>query len=227
MAGNNKPKNNYSPGGQDVMQTPPHALEPLYPLLSPDWIIWESAVGPERLIQRTLELRGFNVIGTDIMYSAGFNYFTFQPAKWTVQLTNPPYNAKDRYAWIKRAFELNRPWALLMPYETSFAMRFRNLAAEYHNKPWKVEILVPERRISFKTPNYGWGTEVYDEKKGKMVMKGDSAQMPTAWFLWGLNAADYYPRSNFDMYDVPMRNAKYDNDDNMEVITRKVRKSND
>ncbi len=211
----NKPKNNYKPGGQDVMQTPPHALEPLIPLLAGDWIIWESAAGPERLIARTLALQGFTVVATDILYHARFDYFNYQPVAWTVQITNPPYNARDRYAWIKRAFELNRPWALLMPYETSFAARFRALAAIYHNNPWKIQILVPERRISYKTPNYGWGTLVYDENKDQMVMKGDSAQFPSAWFTWGLNAETVHPYSNLEMFDVPMRSVKYDSE-NME-----------
>lgn len=214
---NNKPKNNYSPGGQDVMQTPPHALEPLLPLLSPDWTIWESAVGPERLLMKRLELLGFTVIGTDISLSPVFDYFTYQPKAWTVQITNPPYNARDRYNWIKRAFELGRPWALLMPYETSFASRFRVLAAQYHNKPWSIDILVPERRVSYKTPNYGWGTLVYDESKDQMVMKGDSAQFPSAWFTWGLNAGSVHPKSDFQMYNVPMRSVKY-TEDNMEKI---------
>lgn len=214
----NKPKNNYSPGGQDVMQTPPHALEPIIPLLSPDWIIWESAAGPERLIARTLALKGFTVVATDILYHKRFDYFTHEPVAWTVQITNPPYNARDRYNWILRAFELGRPFALLLPYETSFAARFRRVAKQYHKKPWDIEILVPEVRISYKTPNYGWGTLVYDETKGKEVMKGDSAQFPSAWFTWGLNAASYYPASDFNMFNVPMRTGvKYDAE-NMERI---------
>lgn len=209
----NKPKNNYSPGGQDGMQTPPHALEPLIPLLSPEWIMWESAAGLERLIAKTLIKHGFTVIDTDISYDPRFDYFTYQPDQWTIQITNPPYNARDRYAWIKRAFELGRPFALLLPYETSFAARFRRIAKIYHKNPWDVEILVPERRISYKTPNYGWGTEVYDEKKDKMVMKGDSAQFPSAWFTWGLNATSYYPASDFNMFNVPMRaGVKYDSE---------------
>jgi hypothetical protein len=55
----------------------------------------------------------------------------------------------------------------------------------------------------------GWGITVFDEKKGKMVKKGESAQMPTVWVTWGLEI--WKTRDSlFYTYDVPMRKVKYD-----------------
>lgn len=212
--GRNKPKNNYAGditrvSSYDVCQTPPHAVEPILPLLSPDWLVWESAVGPERLLYMSLFENGVDVIGTDLMHGEQFNFFTYQPSQWTVQVTNPPWSIK--YEWIEHSFKLGRPFALLVPYETTFAAKFRNVARLYHNKPWPIEVLTPERRINYKMPNTGWGVEEYDPIKDKMVKRGDSAQMPTMWLTWGLNAADHYPEY-IRTYEVPMRSVRYNPD---------------
>lgn len=211
----NKPKNNYKGditrvSSYDVCQTPPHAIEPLIPLLSPDWIIWESALGPEALLYNALIAADFEVWGSDLMYGEEYNFFTYQPPIWTVQVTNPPWSIK--YEWIERSFELGRPFALLVPYETTFAAKFRNVARKYHNRPWPIEVLTPERRINFKMPNTGWGIEEWSEEKQRMVKRGDSAQMPVMWLTWGLSAGAYYEPYMLTC-EVPMRNVRY-NDDN-------------
>ncbi len=213
----NKPKTNragnkHTVSGYDICQTPPHALEPLLPLLAPDWIIWESAAGPEHLLSQTLADAGFGVIATDLAVSEHWDFFTYQPGLWTIQITNPPYSIK--YEWIERSFELGRPFALLVPYETTFAAKFRNVARKYHNKPWPIEKLTPERRINFKMPNTGWGVTEWNEEKMRMITRGDSAQMPVCWITWGLNAGDYYTEVLRE-YEIPMRNVKY-NPDNTE-----------
>lgn len=216
---NNKPKTNRAGdtkrvSGYDVCQSPPHSIEPLLPLLSPDWIVWESAVGPEGLLRDALLANGHTLITSDLMYGDRYNFFSFQPSIWTVQITNPPWSIK--YEWIARSFELGRPFALLVPYETTFAAKFRSVARHYHNNPWPIEVLTPERRFNFKMPELGWGTLVYDEKQDKMVMRGDSAQMPTMWLTWGLNAGAIYPEY-IKSYEVPTRSVRY-NDDNTERV---------
>lgn len=233
----NKPKNNRKPGAQDIMQTPPHALEPLIPLLGAFTTIWESAAGPERLIQKALERNGFDVIGTDILYDPRYDFLAgYDPSNdtelfrlgvpevgdWDIQVTNPPYSAELRYKWIKRSFELGKPFALLVPYETTFAAQFKKLAWIYHHNPWSIDKLEPERRIAFKTPQYGWGMKVYDETKDKFIMRGNSAQMPTCWLTWGLDAITYY-ESSYNTYDIPMRSVQYNNADNSEKINSRAK----
>lgn len=196
-----KPKNNYKPGPQDVMQTPPHALEPLYPYLNKNWFVWESAAGPERLLANELRKQGYSVHDTDLLDGDYFNYFTYEPLMWNVQVTNCPFSIK--YDWFARAFELRKPFAILAPYETTFAKNWQKLFEKYNGNPWKVEVLSPERRIDYKTPYKGWDS---------------SAQMPTAWITWGLNV--HRTRSDFlRTYYVPMRSVKYD--ENNELIDRK------
>lgn len=201
----------------DVCQTPPHALEPLYPYIPKDWIIWESAAGPEQLIVKALNNNGYNnVIATDLSYGDEYNYFTYEPEHYNLQLTNVPFSIK--YEWIKLAFERNKPFAVLVPYETTFAKDFQVLFAQYNGKPYWIEVLSPERRINFKMPYMNWGIKVWDEVKGKFVKKGESAQMPTMWLTWGLKVSE--TRNDYlRTFYVPMRNVKY-NDDNTEKVNK-------
>lgn len=212
-------KTNYQPGAQDTFQTPPHALECLYPFISLDTAIWECAAGKEYLLVDALSKYGYSVIGTDIQEGANLDFFSFDPQTawgmvWDVLITNPPYSTSVRYPWIRRCFELGKPWALLVPYETTFAKAFQVLFHQYHSNPWPVEVLSPERRIAFKTAQYGWGKLVYDERQDKMVMRGDSATMPTCWITWGLNIEQQTRAAGFKTFYVPMRAPKYDEENN-------------
>jgi len=214
---NNKPKTNRKAdknkvSKMDVCQTPPHALEPLYPHLERNGfsIIWESAVGPEQLLADAMRNKGYNVWGTDLLMGDKYNRFTYRPLiNYDIEITNVPFSIK--YYWLNVAFDDGKPFAFLVPYETTFAKEFQILFEEYNNKPWPIEVLSPERRINYKMPEMGWGITVWDEEKQKYVKRGESAQMPTAWLTWGLNV--YKTRADYlRTYYVPMRKVKYAKD---------------
>lgn len=201
----NKPKKNVKAdttriNSIDICQTPPHALEPLYPYLDIRWTIWESACGPEQLIVNTLRNKGFIVDATDLSYGKEYNRFYYTPSYYDIEITNPPYSIK--YEWLEAAFQCGQRFALLVPYETTAAAKFWRLFKLYNGKPWQIEVLSPERRIVYKMPNKGWKS---------------SPQMPTAWITWGLEI--HHTKQAEDTlftYVVPMRNVKY-NDDNKEI----------
>lgn len=163
----NKPKTNragdkYEPKGYDACQTPPTALNPLLPYLPKDKILWESAAGEGFLVKK-LALEGYRVEESELL--RGQNYFDYQPAEWDIQVTNPPYSIK--YPWLEHAYELGKPFALLLPVET--------LGAKGAQKLFKangVEVMLLDHRVNFRMPNKGW--------------EGSSAQFPTAWFCWKL-----------------------------------------
>lgn len=209
----NKPKkareiNTKKVSGFDVAQTPAHAIEPLIPLIPKEWVIWESAAGPEQLLLNAFSLADYHNIGTDLLYDERHNYFTYVPDfHYDIEITNVPFSLK--YKWIERAFERKHRFAFIVPYETTAAAVFQKLAAKYHNQPWAIEVLAPERRINFKMPEMGWGKYVYDEKRRKEVWRDTGAQMPTIFLTWGLNAKIHY-QMYIDTYAVPMRNVKYD-----------------
>lgn len=163
-----KPKSNqagdiYTAKGYDACQTPPDALAPLLPFINPRWTVWEPAHG-EGNITNMLCNNGLSVVSSDII--TGQNFFEYQPAAWDCLITNPPYSIK--YEWLKRCYELGKPFALLMPVEMLGTVTGGTMFQEYG-----IEMIFIAPRVNFKMPHQGWD--------------GGGAQFPTAWFCWGMN----------------------------------------
>jgi len=149
-------------GSPNDFQTPPQALAPLLPYLKPGWTIWEPASGTGNLVKE-LGRAGHPVIGTDIL--TGHDFLTWRPeASWDCIITNPPYSLKQDF--LVRCYELERPFALLLPL-TTFETRKRQALFEKHG----VQVIFFDKRINFETPDG----------------EGGGAWFMTAWFTWGLN----------------------------------------
>lgn len=149
----------------DQCQTPPYAVEPLIPYIKTHWTVWEPAYG-EGHLSKALSARspGFDVFGTDLL--SGTNFFDANPDGWDAIITNPPYSIK--YQWLKRCFDIGKPFALLVPLEMLGAERAASLFRTHH-----VEIILMNPRIDFKMPNALWSKS--------------SAQFPTCWLTWGFD----------------------------------------
>ena len=168
-----KPKENkgYTVGAYDNCQTPPYALEPLLPYINPLHLLWECAAGG-RVLARALTKLGYNVLSTDINDPVGnCNFFDVEPANEVVQrsrnytiVTNPPYSIK--YEWLKRCFELGRPFALLLPIETIGSKKAQDM---FRDRDIRIIFMSP--RVDFLMPEMGY--------------EGGGAQFPTAWFTYG------------------------------------------
>ena len=174
-----KPKENkgYNTGGYDNCQTPPYALEPLYPYLSIDWHIWECAVG-QGTLARALGAKGYSVIVSDIEID-------FLQTKTDIGndviLTNPPYSIK--YEWLEHCYELRSSFALLMPVEMLGTAKGQKLFDKYG-----IEIIFMSPRVDFYMPHKGY--------------EGGGAQFPTAWLTWKLNLPQ---QINFATLNKPKR----------------------
>lgn len=142
-------------GHTDEIYTPDYALEPLLPFIQKEWVIWECAYGNGALANH-LKRRGFNVIG-------GGEDFLQNKRECDVIITNPPYSNKERF--LKRAYELNKPFAFLMPLT---ALEGKKRGELY--KKYGIQLIIPNCRIDFITP-----------KNGK------SSWFATAWFTHGLD----------------------------------------
>lgn len=162
-----KPKSNYKPSTMDDCQTPPYAVELLIPYLPKGCTVWEPAAGKGYIID-TLQRAGFQVMAGDI--KTGQDYFFYEPDNYDCQVTNPPWNQYQKYAWIQRAYQLGKPFALLMQTETIGVAE-----AIYQFIKYGVEIIQPIGRVNFKMPVKGWDS---------------NAQMPSAWFTWGLGIGE-------------------------------------
>lgn len=121
------------------LYTPFYATEIIAPFLYGK--IWECAAG-EGHITYVLKKHGMDVIETDIAF--GQDFFEIDPPDSNIDfiVTNPPYKLKDKF--IRKCYDLNIPFALLLPLTALGAEKRVNMY-EQHG----LEILVPDKRINF------------------------------------------------------------------------------
>lgn len=157
-----KGRENRAKGRPDDFQTPAWALDPLWQYLWSGWRIWEPACGKGNLV-RAFDERGFATIGTDITH--GQDFLTCEPPEFEVLITNPPFSIKD--AWLARCYEMEKPFALLMPFTAMETPKRLGLFRTHG-----VEVIILPRRVNFETPS--------GSTSGR-------AWFPVGWFTWGLH----------------------------------------
>lgn len=150
---------------KDNCQTPAYALSPLLPYLPHGAVIWEPAAGDGSLV-KALEGRGYSVVSGDI--KTGQDFFEYEPTNWDILLTNPPYSNNNKHEWLKRCYELGKPFALLMQVKALGAGRIQSLFRRHG-----VEIILMDKRVDFQTINTN-----FDKS---------NAWFATAWFTHGLD----------------------------------------
>jgi len=143
----------------DECYTPEYAIFPLLPYLTKGWKIWDCAFGSGRLAKH-FEKYWFKVIGAEEQdfLKDEINKFAFD-----VIITNPPYSKKDDF--LKRAFEIGKPFAFLLPLTTLEGMKRSNMFRGNN-----IQMIIPNRRINFEIPS------------GKK-----SSWFATAWFCYKFN----------------------------------------
>jgi hypothetical protein len=141
----------------DDFQTPPSALDPLFPYLPLDWKIWEPACGKGNLVNEFRE-RGYKVYGTDILTGDDFLAPSLACSAAVVEadinsnviITNPPYSFKTQF--IETCYEENRPFALLLPLTALEGIKRQKLYREHG-----LQLILFNRRVAFATAWFTWG----------------------------------------------------------------------
>lgn len=144
------------PKANDEFYTPPNAIAMLLPYLPKNGVIWEAAWGKGHLAA-FLRGHGFKVIGRE-----GIDFFQGN-LNCDLIVTNPPYSLKDEF--LQRVYELNKPFALLLPVEALVGLKRHPLYARYG-----LQLLIPNRRINYISDN----------------PDHTSANFNSAWFCWKL-----------------------------------------
>ena len=146
-------------GRSDQFQTPPEAFKLLIPYLPKIGILFECAWGKGKLASQ-MRKEGFIVVGNSKLdflkrrFDRNYDYI----------ITNPPYSLK--YEFLKRCYEVGKPFALLMPLTALEGLKRGELFKKYG-----IQLIIPNRRINFETPSG----------------KGGGAWFQTAWFCWKMN----------------------------------------
>lgn len=151
--------------------TPRYAVDILIPYLKEKnyKYIWECACGLGHITNSLID-NEFEVYQSDIIdfknnerevHKLDFTTVTNVPDEnIDAIVTNPPYNIKDKF--LKKCYELEIPFALLMPLSALGAKQRISMYRHYG-----IEILVPDGRVNF----------IYKEQKERNWFH-------TAWFCY-------------------------------------------
>ena len=107
----------------DDINTPVYAIEPLRDLLELKFrykTVWEPCWVSDSNIVNVFEDIGKTVKITGLL--RGEDYLKYEPEfDYDIMITNPPYSIKDKF--LKRAFELRKPFAFLLPVDAVCGIR--------------------------------------------------------------------------------------------------------
>lgn len=95
----------------DEVYTPFYAVEPLLEFLPKDKKIWCPFDEEWSAFYQLLSENGYEVAISNL--KEGKDFFKYEPDDWDILVSNPPFSMKDKV--LKRAFELEKPFALLLP----------------------------------------------------------------------------------------------------------------
>jgi len=131
----------------DECYTPPQAIIPLMEFLDKKLTYYDCTSNISSNIVDFLNNNGFKCYSSN-----GLDFLKDNiPNNIDVIITNPPYSKKDKF--IEKCYELNKPFALLLPV-SSLQGQKRGLLFEKYG----IELLVLNKRIDFTgkgSPHFG------------------------------------------------------------------------
>lgn len=132
-----------SKGKNDECYTPRYGVEPLLDYMEPyrDKIIWCPFDTSESEFVKVFTENGYNVTYSHI--SQGQDFYKYEPEKWDVMISNPPFSNKADI--FRRALSFNKPFALLM---TIVWLNDATPAKVFKGK--QLQILSFDERMTFK-----------------------------------------------------------------------------
>ena len=100
----------FSKGKNDEMYTPRYGVLPIVKYLPKSAIIWCPFDRDEHNFPVVLREHGFKVVNSHISY--GQDFYDYEPEKWDIIVSNPPFTAKRKI--FERCISFGKPFALLM-----------------------------------------------------------------------------------------------------------------
>lgn len=100
----------YAPGNNDECMTLDYAVRPIIKYLPKGRIIWCPFDTKESQFVIQLKGAGFEVTRSHI--SEGKDFYTYEPDKWDIIVSNPPFTNKRKI--FERALSFDKPFALIM-----------------------------------------------------------------------------------------------------------------
>jgi hypothetical protein len=133
----------YTQGANDECYTPDYAVTPILEYIPKDKIVWCPFDTEESEFVK--QIRKTN----EVVYShidAGQNFFHYEPDKWDLIVSNPPFTNKRKI--FERALSFNKPFALIM---TNTWLNDSAPKVLFENKD--LQLLMFDKRMNFLQKN--------------------------------------------------------------------------
>lgn len=136
----------YQQGGGDEQYTPRYGVEILLPHIEhlKDKIIWCPFDKEDSQFVKVLTENGFKVVYSHLEY--GQDFLSYEPEKWDVLISNPPY--KNKRVYWERALDLKKPFALLLPINI-LSDSIINTTMKEREREREIQLLIPSKRMRF------------------------------------------------------------------------------
>lgn len=127
----------------DECYTPHYAVNPLIKYIDPQLTVWCPFDTINSAFVNELFVNGNKVIFSHINDDKDF--FNYEPPYYDIIISNPPFSIKD--AVLKRLYELNKPFAMLLPVNTIQGV------TRYKYFKNGIQLLIFDQRIGFHNPS--------------------------------------------------------------------------
>lgn len=136
----------YQQGGGDEQYTPRCGVEILLNHIKhlKDKIIWCPFDKEDSQFVKVLTENGFTVVYSHI--ENGQDFLEYEPEKWDVIISNPPY--KNKRVYWERALDLKKPFALLLPLNI-LSDSVINVTMREREREREFQLLIPSKRMRF------------------------------------------------------------------------------
>lgn len=120
-----------------------YAVDPILKYIPKDKIIWCPFDEEWSAFYRRLKEEGYNVVRSSL--KDGQDFFTYEPNKWDMIVSNPPFSSKDKV--LERLYSFKKPFAILLPLNSlQGKTRFKFFTQG-------IQLLSFDSRISFHKPD--------------------------------------------------------------------------
>ena len=133
----------YSNGKNDECYTPDYGVEPILEFIPKDSIVWCPFDTEESEFVKQISKQN-KVVHSHI--EEGKDFLTYEPSKWDLIVSNPPFTNKRKY--FERALSFHKPFALIMSNTW-----LNDAAPKQLFKDRDLELLMFDKRMKFISPD--------------------------------------------------------------------------